>query len=53
MTVKEKKKLDYVLFMQVVAGTRNVKPIDRLVALAKDVVAIRDGEEPKESKELV
>ena len=53
MTVKEKKKLDYVLFMQVVAGTRNVKPIARLIALAKDVVAIRDGEEPKESKELV
>ena len=44
MTVKEKKKLDYVLFMQVVAGTRNVKPIDRLIALAKDVVAIREGE---------
>ena len=53
MTVKEKKKLDFVLFMQVVAGTRNVNPTDRLLALAKDVVAIRDGEQPEHSKELV
>ena len=53
MTTKETKKMDFVLFMQMVAATRGVKPQERLEAFAADMLSIRDGEEPIKSKGLV
>ena len=53
MTKKESKQIDYVLFMEVVAATRNVDAQDRLQAFAFDINLIRNGEKPTASKELI
>jgi hypothetical protein len=53
MTKEESKQIDYVLFMQIVAATRNVDPTDRLQAFAWDIDLIRKGKKPTASKELV
>jgi hypothetical protein len=53
MTKKESKQLDFVLFMQVVAGTRGVDKTDMLNAFAFDMNLIRNGKKPTASKELV
>lgn len=48
-----KKKLTYILFMQNIAGARNVSDATRLEALFKDVACIVAGEEPTNSHEVV
>ena len=53
MSKKESKQLDFVLFMQVVAATRDVDPTDRLNAFAFDMNLIREGKQPTASKELI
>jgi hypothetical protein len=53
MNEEQKKQLTMILFMQSVAGARNVKPIERLEALHNDIGAMIQGEEPIKSKELV
>jgi hypothetical protein len=53
MTKKESKQLDFVLFMQIVASTRQVDATDRLNAFAYDMNLIREGKKPTASKELI
>ena len=53
MTKKERNNLTMVLFMQNVAGARNVKPMKGLEALYKDVGLVVLNKKPKYSKELV
>ena len=53
MTKKEKNKLTMLLFFNGVAGSRNVKAIDRLEALHIDIARMIEGEEPTATKELV
>jgi hypothetical protein len=42
-----------ILFMQNIAGARNVKPIKRLEALHNDIGAMINGERPTASQDLV
>ncbi len=53
MKEKEKNNLTMILFFQNVAGARNVKPMERLEALHKDIGAMINDEEPTASKELI
>jgi len=53
MTVKEKKQIDHVIHMAIIANVRNVKPRELLIAFANDINAIRHGEESTETKELI
>ena len=53
MKVKEKENLTLVLMWQQIAGARNVKPMDRLEALYKDVGLVVVGKDPEYAKELV
>ena len=48
-----KKQLLMVLFQQNVAGARNVSFKKRYLALARDIGAIHEGEEPTPSHEVV
>ncbi len=48
-----KKQLLVVLFHQNVAGARNVSVKERYFALARDIGAIHEGEEPNNSKKLI
>jgi hypothetical protein len=48
-----KKQLLMVLFHQNVAGARNVSVKKRYHALAADIGAIHEGEEPTNTKELI
>tara|TARA_B100000809_G_scaffold262462_1_gene313486 strand:+ start:660 stop:827 length:168 start_codon:yes stop_codon:yes gene_type:complete len=48
-----KKQLHLVLFWQHVAGARNVPIEERYHALARDVGAIHEDEEPIHTKELI
>lgn len=48
-----KKQLLMVLFHQNVAGARNVSVKKRYFALARDVGAIHEGEQPSHSRELI
>jgi hypothetical protein len=48
-----KKQLLMVLFQQNVAGARNVSFKKRYLALARDIGAIHEGEEPTHTKELI
>ena len=53
MTTKEKKQIDHVTHMAIIANVRNVKPREILTAFALDVNLIRSGIEPTATKELV
>ena len=53
MKAKEKENLTLVLMWQQIAGTRNVKSMDRLEALYKDVGLVVVGKDPEYSKELI
>jgi len=53
VTKKMEKKLTFILYMQNIAGARNVSDGTRLEALYKDVACIIAGEEPTNSKEVV
>jgi len=48
-----KKQLLMVLFQQNVAGARNVSFKKRYLALARDIGAIHEGEEPTHSHQVV
>jgi hypothetical protein len=50
---KLKKALNMVLFMQTVASSRNVAVNKKYMALAKDVVAIINGDKSNHSYELI
>tara|TARA_Y100000310_G_scaffold325644_1_gene389384 strand:+ start:910 stop:1071 length:162 start_codon:yes stop_codon:yes gene_type:complete len=53
MKEQEKKNLTMILLMQTIAGTRNVKPIERLEAIYKDVGLVVEGEKPHHSADLI
>lgn len=53
MKAKQKQNLDMTLQWQSIASLRQVKLQDRYEALAKDVLLITQGQEPKHSMELV
>ncbi len=53
MTDKEKNNLTMILFLQNVAGARNVKPMKRLEALHNDIGAMINGKKPTASKKLI
>ena len=53
MTKKESKQLDFVLFMQIVAGTRGADKTDMLNAFAFDMNLIRNGKKPTSSAALI
>tara|TARA_Y100000310_G_scaffold315053_1_gene365171 strand:- start:17 stop:253 length:237 start_codon:yes stop_codon:yes gene_type:complete len=53
MKEQEKKNLTMMLLMQTIAGARNVKPMERLEALHKDVGLIILGKKPYHSKDLI
>jgi len=48
-----RKKLQHILFLINVAGTRNVTPMTRLEALFNDCGALVNNEEPTESRKIV
>jgi hypothetical protein len=47
------KRLQGLLFLQTVAGARNVSAVDRLEALHNDIGTLILGEEPTQSKGLL
>jgi|TARA_Y100000296_G_scaffold86129_1_gene124757 hypothetical protein len=53
MKEKEKQNLTTVLMWQQIAGARDVKPMERLEALYKDVGLVLLDKQPRHSKELV
>lgn len=48
-----KEKLQFVMFMQMVAATRNTTQMKRHQALCRDVASLIVDEEPAASKEIV
>jgi len=52
MTTKEKKQIDGVITMALIANARNADPREMLVAFANDIHRIRLGEEATEMTKL-
>ena len=48
-----KKQLTMILFMQNIAGARNVKPMKRLDAFHNDIGSMINGKQPTASQDLV
>lgn len=53
MTVKEKKQIDFIFTMAIIASTRGADKTDLLNAVCFDVNLVREGKQPTATKELV
>tara|TARA_Y100000310_G_scaffold273376_1_gene288817 strand:+ start:1600 stop:1761 length:162 start_codon:yes stop_codon:yes gene_type:complete len=53
MTTKEKKLIDFIFAMAVIASNRNADKTDLLNAVCWDVHLVREGKQPTATKKLV